>query len=116
MSWNSVAVEASALLALTLGIIAWDIFLAADKRKRNTISAMIAGASETWWIIPYAWGVLGGHWFVSKSLDVPVWLTGSSLVVAGVVVLVLNLKRVRLPAWVAAAIGFVHGGLLWSQG
>jgi hypothetical protein len=49
-------------IAVTCALIAWDIFLAADKIDGNTISAIITNAAKNHPMIPFVLGVLIGHW------------------------------------------------------
>lgn len=44
-------------------LVIWDIALALDKIPRNTISQAIVDLSRKWSVVPFAIGVLCGHWF-----------------------------------------------------
>ncbi len=113
--WQSVAVEATIVLALTAAILVWDLFLSLDAKPDNTISEMLSAASKRWWLIAYAWAALGGHLFLDRVWDVPVWLSTSSLVLAVILVFILNAKKIQFPRWSAMTLGLLHGWLLWGQ-
>jgi hypothetical protein len=54
--------------AIGLGIcaailIAWDIWLYANPPGADTISRVIADAASDHPLLPFAFGVLAGHWF-----------------------------------------------------
>jgi len=50
------------VIASTVIIIAYDIYAAAD-RDELTISQLMNRSARKWPMIPFAWGVLIGHWF-----------------------------------------------------
>jgi hypothetical protein len=50
------------IVVLIAGLIGWDIYLATDDKKENTISNLIQDASHEHPMIPFALGVLIGHW------------------------------------------------------
>lgn len=51
------------LVAISIGLGIWDIFLAADRIKGNTISEVIRSASRRSLMIPFIAGIIIGHWF-----------------------------------------------------
>lgn len=55
------------ILVLIFGIIAFDTYLALDKIKENTYSAVIRCAAQKWMplvmLISFGMGLLAGHWF-----------------------------------------------------
>ncbi len=108
--------ETSAMLLITVGLILWDVFLAADKEPGNTISEVIQQASKRWWIIAYGWGVLAGHFFLTSPVEsLPVWTVPISLTAAGIGGLVFGATRkLIVPRWLALIVGAVHGWLLWG--
>lgn len=55
------------IVAIVAAVIGWDIYLAADDKKENTISDLVTEASEESPIIAFAIGVLIGHWFWSQD-------------------------------------------------
>ena len=108
--------EAAVVLGVTVALIVWDVFLAADRQRGNTISEIISKASKKWWVCPYAWGVLGGHWFLNTPFDIPQWVTIASLTLALGGGIVAGAYGTRVPRWIALGVGFVHGWLIWGQG
>ena len=53
--------------ALLIAIIAWDIYLALNDAPMDTISEQIRELSRQYLIIPFAAGVVCGHWFWGKQ-------------------------------------------------
>ena len=53
----------TAIVAMVAGIIVWDIYLASDDVDKNTIRELIRDVSDDSPMIPFAFGVLIGHWF-----------------------------------------------------
>lgn len=55
------------IIGLILGIIGFDIYLALDKVKGNTYSAVIRSAGKKWMplvlIASFGMGLLCGHWW-----------------------------------------------------
>lgn len=52
------------MAVLFLAIIAWDVYLAVDGTRYNTISSVLASAPK--WLehlIVFSMGLLCGHWF-----------------------------------------------------
>jgi heme/copper-type cytochrome/quinol oxidase subunit 2 len=64
MSPTAVAVL---IIVLILGIIGFDTYLALDKVKANTYSAVIRAAGKKWMplimIVSFSMGLLCGHWW-----------------------------------------------------
>ena len=52
------------ILVTTFLVIGYDIYAAAD-REQKTISRVMLEAARRYPIVPFAWGVLMGHWFWS---------------------------------------------------
>lgn len=56
---------ALAMLGITAAILIWDIYLATDDTKANTISAVSRRIGKMWpftrIVIPFAMGVVVGH-------------------------------------------------------
>ena len=53
----------TAVVTMVAGIILWDIYLASDEVDKNTISKLVRDVSDESPMIPFALGVLIGHWF-----------------------------------------------------
>lgn len=54
---------ATGLIACALVLIAWDVWLYLSPPKADTISRVIADASSEHPLLPFAFGVLAGHFF-----------------------------------------------------
>ena len=109
--------EAGMVLGFTITLLLWDVWLALDKKKHNTISQIISRTSKRWWIIAYAWALMGGHWFLMSPLHpVPVWVVASSLIGASIGGILAGYREVGCPRWIAMVAGFFHGYMIWGQG
>ena len=53
----------TAVVAIVAVIVVWDIYLASDEVDKNTISELVRDVSDDSPMIPFALGVLIGHWF-----------------------------------------------------
>jgi len=63
---ESAVSEGSVMIVLVVslvGFIIWDIWLAADRIEGNTISEVVRKVSKPHPMIPFALGVLIGHWY-----------------------------------------------------
>lgn len=57
------AQTAAVLVGVTALLVVWDVALALDSTRRNTISQAIADYDKRYPIIRFLFGVLMGHWF-----------------------------------------------------
>lgn len=51
------------LLFVTFGLIAWDIYVATNREKRDTISVVMLDTARKHPAIPFLLGVIMGHLF-----------------------------------------------------
>lgn len=51
------------IIAATLIILGWDLYLYKDEYPENTISQIIIKRTKKRPLIPLLWGFLMGHWF-----------------------------------------------------
>ncbi|HLN78423.1 MAG TPA: hypothetical protein VK204_15355 [Nocardioidaceae bacterium] len=49
------------LVAVTLGLIGWDVYAAIQPVSGSTISEVFLGFARQHPVLPFAFGVLGGH-------------------------------------------------------
>jgi uncharacterized membrane protein len=112
--------------AVLLGI--YDIVVAYNDVKGDTISELVRDISHSWYILPYAFGVITGHFFWNKAADEMLPKKQHLLVFFGVVcgscalVLVRDLVNVF---WTMRAfeyanltlvvVGFFVGAKFWPQ-
>ena len=103
---------------LFLGLIVLEIWAARDKSPGNTPSELIRWLSRYTAILPWAVGVLNGHWFHPwDDLDgvlgsASIWvLIGLSLVVLAWRVVLRS--RTVWGAWIWAVLGTIAGTFLW---
>jgi uncharacterized membrane protein len=54
------------MVATVVGLIGWDIYVAATPIRGDTISEIIRQAAYKHPMIPFTLGVLIGHWFWSR--------------------------------------------------
>jgi hypothetical protein len=57
-------------VALTLAIVAWDVLLATDKVKGNTISEVVLGSARRYLPLAFLLGYLMGHLTWPQTVDV----------------------------------------------
>ena len=57
------------VVAVTVVLSIWDIFLAADGADGNTISEVIREVSGSYPVVPFGFGFLMGHWFWVPSKE-----------------------------------------------
>jgi hypothetical protein len=51
------------MILVTAALLAWDVIAATNATRGDTISEQLTGAAHRWPILPFALGVLVGHWF-----------------------------------------------------
>jgi hypothetical protein len=57
------------IIAATAGLIGWDIVVAANKEKGDTISEVLLKSARKVPAVAFAWGVLSGHLFWPQDLS-----------------------------------------------
>lgn len=107
-------------LAVLGSLIAWDIYLATDRVRRNTISERIRRYARKTWLIPASCGVLLGHWFHPFEDGGLVRMkpveTITALCFVGLTFLAIPFFIQRRPRWgmiVSAAVGTLAGIFFW---
>ena len=119
MSAHTITIVAIAVA--TAGLSAWDIVPATNAVSGDTISETIRAWSRSWLVLPYIWGLLGGHFFLgTTAIEHPAGTTISLWTVWVVAI-------VSLYAWQSGyegnvyvqlallAAGAVVGHLFWTQ-
>jgi len=113
------------VLAVTAGLIVWDVALLQDAEADNTISAVFRITSRILGI-PYAFGILAGHVFWHQEGprdDALLKQKISTVSIIGVAISIAALAMDDLhaiaylcarPHWIFAA-GFVSGHWAWPQ-
>lgn len=104
-------------LILIATVVGFDIYLAADNIKGNTWSEVIRLYGRHLNLLPWACGVLCGHWFHPDwthalfgqpgSIAVLVWLT---FIVTG-----LGFGSLNIPMWTFCLIGMITGCWFWPS-
>lgn len=108
-------------------LVAWDIYVAFfNQERKDTVSKVLLDGSKRVWLLPYAWGVMGGHLFFSSSTGPALGPWPSIIVLIGSGVLVsligcITIKKGwgwRWPVQVPMLLfmGVIAGYLLWPQG
>ena len=108
------------LAATTAAVIAYDIWVAVEPTKNDTISHILNALSNGLPIIPFAWGTLTAHLFSRtdwKRQLLPAHLRYVLLAVIGTAVLLGSIYNI-FPAvgavpWLAA--GLLTGWIFWPQ-
>jgi len=57
------------VMAILLGLLAYDAWACTDRNKHETISEMVTKASSRYLMIPLIFGILVGHFFWSQHND-----------------------------------------------
>jgi len=96
----------------------YDLIPAFNDKPGDTISEVIREMTSRWWSFPFAWGVLGGHWFGPEAIKRPEY-GPISLAILGAILFFANLLRlVKIKSKIAWAlfhvIGWILGMWLWS--
>lgn len=116
MKWRPKKTEVAVILIIAI-LSAWDVWLYMQG-PGNTISEVQREWSLTHPVIPFGWGVLGGHFYLPTSPWRPAW-GPKALAVLGILLLVGGLAGVFALSRVGAAfvffMGIPLGALLWSQ-
>lgn len=55
------------MVGTTIGLVLWDVVVAANKEKGDTISEITKAAAHKHPMIPLGFGILMGHFFWSQS-------------------------------------------------
>lgn len=108
------------VLAVLVAAAVWDIVLAVNSVKGDTISAVALESARHCSLIPWAVGVIVGHIFLSPIFDLPwrSWATWTVLaaltaaVIAGDIVLA---PHGPVAVGVAAPLGGVVGMVVWPN-
>jgi len=107
------------LCVVTIAVLsAVDIWLAVNRHPEDTISVIMRRWSSRWFVMPWAWGVLGGHFFGPELPGLPDW-TALGLIPMALAMTYLGWARVvRVPVegghmlWLVL-FGIACGALLW---
>jgi hypothetical protein len=106
------------IAVVTIGLSIYDVLPATNEVDADTLSAIMHLWSRQWWIIPFIWSVLAGHWFgghpveIASAWPILLWLTWALFVVN------LGTRHVEFPWWFYLAVhvlGWFVGHFLWSQ-
>ena len=108
----------------SIGMVAWDIYIACHGAEGATISRILLDWSRKVWFIPWAWGVFAGHLFVegfgvkgAPSLWSIAVLLSWGLIFGITGVTVSRFWKTRWP-WssvIGLILGTVCGATLWPQ-
>ena len=104
------------LIAVTAGLIGWDIYVAANEPRGDTISEIILATSRIYSSLPVALGVVVGHLLWPSPRPAKPWTTVSIL--SAVAAIVIMLDVVGHPSVMPAipfAIGALIGHFGWGQ-
>jgi hypothetical protein len=115
------------MIVTTVALIAFDIVVASDKVRGNTISEIIRYFSGKLIVIPAGWMTLGGHFFsFFESWRTPGIITLCVLVPYGLALLIDGVRRIQKQQdelirskIVLFLFGIAHyflGAIFWSQG
>jgi hypothetical protein len=111
----TISAKTTAIVAscIVLGIIIFDIVLASDGVKGNTISEVMRYWSSKVLLLPWAWGVLAGHFFHPSWSWQPHQPIGVAILVWFSVAAWAVAYTVGMPMLVLTGAGVVAGVFLW---
>ncbi len=107
------------MIVVTVMVIStWTAIMASNDSPGDTISEAMRSWAGRWWVIPFAWAALFGHWF---GPCVPAWMPiWSGWVLAGMGVLMFGLcaaDTYRVTSWwvwwLMGIWGAALGALCW---
>jgi hypothetical protein len=107
---------------LLIGLIAWDVYLAADAVPGNTWSEVMRSAGSRYPLLPWLLGVLLGHLFHPRDQPEPLFdrETATTLLTVLTFGLVgLGYASFTLPPWLAGPLtlaGLIAGCWFWPMG
>lgn len=113
------------LAAMTLITLAWEAVLIVQRwraRPLGTISMVMKDLGWRFVSIPFAWGALGGHfWMDGPSFWEPQSHALLGFLIGAAVIADLANARARWPRWLThpmlwLVLGIAAGALLWPQG
>jgi hypothetical protein len=114
----TLGVMAAAIVAL----IGYDIWVYVEPTEGDTISEITLWIGRRWSVLPFGFGVLGGHFFLPRKHEPFGWPRRRSVLVLaalGAAVLARDLVAFLLPHSIhpAAPFGFgvLMGGCFWGQ-
>jgi hypothetical protein len=105
------------ILAVALaGLIGWDLYVATNMVKGDTISEVVLGWSRKVWTLPLIVGIACGHLFWPLPRPRPIWVAIGVLAGCGIVAIVLDIvgHPPVMPA-IPFAIGGTIGHFIWGQ-
>lgn len=110
----------SIILIVTLAIwVIWDVFVATNAVKGDTISEITLAVSYLSLFIPSAWGIIMGHLFWPSKTIKYKWPRIYALWAWGAALLVLSIFKVfpgtMATVPIAFLVNFVIGHFLWPQ-
>lgn len=115
-------ITAIVLIVVGVGLVAIDIPLALNDVSGDTISEVLRYAGRRVPVIPYAWGVLGGHFWAGVDTGMGPWvelrITLWSLWVVGILSIWWYYNDYQLGPWSGVGVilvGILVGCFLWSQ-
>jgi hypothetical protein len=117
----TVTIKSALILGLCLlaCIIGLDVWLALDSTKGNTWSEIIRTWSRKTLLLPWAWGVLAGHWFHwfdARIMERPgsivllLWTT----IAIGIVSTIPAINGSYSALLATLVMGFLSGAFFWS--
>jgi hypothetical protein len=99
-------------ICITLIIVIFDIVLAVDGHKGNTISEIIRYWSNKILILPFAWGVLMGHFWHPMNWYPP-QPTGVAILSWVAIFVWIVAYSIGVPPIAVGMVGIVAGVILW---
>jgi hypothetical protein len=115
--WSVLATQIL-VCAVTAALVGFDIWLASNGVPKDTYSQVIHRWALLTPLIPYAWGVLAGHFFWSRSIPIvsepgaSIWLGASGVLMIFLGMILRHFGINVLPLWFVF-VGIVAGRFLF---
>jgi len=112
-----VNITIAVIIMATTILVGWDIVVALNDVKHDTISRVLQAWAFEFPVIPFLWGILGGHWFWPRktALIGPEYSFVFVMVVVLIVLLLSPIIKNVLPMPIWCVLGFVIGHYFWPM-
>lgn len=109
-------VTVALLIAATAALIGWDIYVASNGVRGDTISEIILATSRQIWTLPLALGIVVGHLMWPTTTPRSGWASASILMAVGAIGIMLDvIGHPQVMPAVPFAIGALIGHFGWGQ-
>jgi len=114
-------ITAIALVVAAGLLLVWDIYVANNDVKGDTISELVRDLSHDYWSLPFILMGIMGHLFWNRQAETkvihrkPLFITTGLVIARDLLNLVVPLPTFAYANLLMAALGFIGGVLWWPQ-